>query len=183
MKKVFFIAIAALLAVACKPNAASEETANEITLWHMEEVASFPLSETSTLCLYEGNGTAMVAILYGDEVQDFVGTGNTMIVRDSNDAILLDTVQMAGVESFIVRTADRSSTYGAEACYIVYPCFREMAPEGPWSLFQIPFDVLSIEDMDGDGESEIVHMVRDTNQAFQPADSYLFADGLLLPRR
>ena len=55
-----------------------------------------------------------------------------------------------------------------------------MAPAGPWSLYQIPFDLPEVEDVDGDGESEIVHMVQDTNHVLVPAGTFRFADGVLL---
>ncbi len=157
------------MAVACCP-AKDNTTASVNPLGAMEQQAEFQLSESSMLHLYEGEGTVMVAITYGDEMQDFIGIGNASLVRDSAGAIYLDTVLMAGVESYIVYTADLSSTYGAESWFVVYPCYREMAPEGPWSLYQIPFDLTELADVDGDGESEIIHMIPDTNHTLQPAD-------------
>ena len=169
------------MAAACCP--AKDQSGDGVAnnpLGAMEQQAEFQLSEASTLHLYEGDGTVMVAITYGDEMQDFVGIGNSSLLHDSIGNIYLDTVQMAGVENYIVYTADNSSTYGAERWFIVYPCYREMAPEGPWALYQIPFDLLEVDDVDGDGESEIVHMVRDTNHVLQADGFFRFADGMLL---
>lgn len=181
MKKIIYIALAAIMVAACCP--AKEESGDDVAnnpLGAMEQQAEFQLSESSALHLYEGEGTVMVAITYGDEMQDFVGIGNSSLMRDSTGAIYLDTVQMAGLECYIVYAADASSTYGAESWFVVYPCYREMAPEGPWALYQIPFDLTEVRDVDGDGESEIVHMVRDTNYTLQPAATFRFADGMLL---
>ena len=166
------------MAVACCP--AKEDSTNGNPLGAMEQKAEFQLSESAGLHLYEGDGTVMVAITYGDEMQDFVGIGNASLVRDSTGAIYLDTVTMAGVVNYLVYTADLSSTYGAEKWFVVYPCYREMAPDCPWSLYQIPFDLTEIADVDADGESEIVHMVLDTNHVLQPAGTFRFADGILL---
>ena len=179
MKKLLYISLAAMMAVACCP-AKDDTTANDNPLGAMEQKAEFQLSEAAGLHLYEGDGTAMVAITYGDEMQDFIGIGNSALMRDSTGAIYLDTVQMAGVDSYIVYTADISSTYGAEHWFLIYPSYREMAPEGPWSLYQIPFDLPKIDDVDGDGEIEIIQQVRDTNHTLQPAGAFRFADGVLL---
>ncbi|MBO7100595.1 MAG: hypothetical protein J6V98_01075 [Bacteroidales bacterium] len=178
MKKILYISLAVMLA-ACSP-AKKDTPQNDNPLGPMEELAEFPLTEASTLHLYEGEGTAMVAIKYGDEMQDFIGIGNSALVRDSAGAIYLDTVKMAGVDCYIVYVADISSTYGAESWFVVYPCYREMAPEGPWALCQLPFDLTEISDIDGDGEMEIVQMVRDTNHVLQPAGTFRFVDGVLL---
>ena len=169
MKKILYLSLAVLLAACCP---SKEDSTVDNPLGAMEQMAEFKLSEESTLHLYEGDGTAMVAITYGDEMQDFIGIGNSALVRDSNGAIYLDTVRMAGVESYLVYTADLSSTY--------YPSYREMAPDGPWSLYQIPFDLTEIADVDNDGESEIIHMVPDTNHVLQPAGTFRFANGILL---
>ena len=177
MKKILYISLAVML-VACCPT--KKESTGDNPLESMEQKAEFQLSESSSLHLYEGDGTAMVAIKYGDEMQDFIGIGNSTLMRDSTDAIYLDTVKMAGVDCYIVYTADISSTYGAESWFLVYPNYREMAPEGPWSLYQIPFDLTEVDDVDDDGEIEIIHMVRDTNHVLQPAGTFRFADGVLL---
>ena len=177
MKKILYLSLAVLLAACCP---SKKDSTADNPLGAMEQMAEFQLSEESTLHLYEGEGTAMVAIKYGDEMQDFIGIGNSALMRDSAGAIYLDTVSMAGVDCYIVYTADISSTYGAESWFVVYPCYREMAPDGPWSLYQIPFDLTEIADVDDDGESEIIHMVRDTNHVLQPAGTFRFADGVLL---
>ena len=177
MKKLLYISLAVLLAACCP---SKKDSTADNPLGAMEQKAEFQLSEESSLHLYEGDGTAMVAIKYGDEMQDFIGIGNSTLMRDSTGAIYLDTVSMAGVDCYIVYTADISSTYGAESWFVVYPCYREMAPEGPWSLYQIPFDLTELADVDGDGESEIIHMVPDTNHTLQPAGTFRFADGVLL---
>ncbi len=179
MKKVFYIVLAAFMAVACC-HSKDDTTAGNNPLGAMEQKAEFQLSEASALHLYEGESTVMVGITYGDEMQDFIGIGNSTLMRDSTGAIYLDTVQMAGVDCYIVYTADVSSTYGAESWFVVYPSYREMAPDGPWSLYHIPFDLLQVADVDDDGETEIIQMVRDTNHALQPAGTFHFADGVLL---
>lgn len=182
MKKYVYIALVVMMAVACRPSTDVEGDAlmNNGAGWPNNLLVALQLSDNAELRLYEGNGATMLTMMYGNEMQDFVGTGNTSFVRDSTDALILDTVEMAGVDCYIVRTADNSSTYGAETWYIVYPCFREMTPGGPWALYQIPFDLLDVNDVDGDGESEIIHYVCDTNHTFMPADTYRFADGLML---
>ena len=182
MKKIVFISLVVLLAVACCPTKenGSDTSASNNPFGTMEQQAEYQLSDLAGMHLYEGDGSTMVAITYGDEMQDFIGIGNSTLVRDSLGTIILDTVQMAGVECYIVHTADISSTYGAERWFVIYPCYREMAPAGPWSLYQIPFDLPEVEDVDGDGESEIVHMVQDTNHVLVPAGTFRFADGVLL---
>ncbi|MBR3634010.1 MAG: hypothetical protein IKN51_05700, partial [Bacteroidaceae bacterium] len=46
---------------------------------------------------------------------------------------------------YVVRTYDRSSTYGAEVWYVVYP-YRSNEPDGPWSLLKLPTDRPTQED-------------------------------------
>ncbi len=114
----------------------------------MQQVAAFRLGENTELRLLTDSNLSQVELYYGDELQELADTANTLFTTDDNGRIELDTVHLAGDSlsaQYIVRTYDRSSTYGAEVWYVVYP-YRSNEPDGPWSLLKLPTDRPTQED-------------------------------------
>ena len=67
----------------------------------------------------------------------------TTICATIESKSLTDTVL---APAYVVRTFDRSSTYGAEVWYLLYP-YRRDDPDGPWNLVKLPTDRPSAEDI------------------------------------
>ena len=113
----------------------------------MQQVAAFRLGENAELRLLTDSNLAQVELYYGDELQELVGTANTLFVTDDEGRIVLDTIRIGSSSDpqYVVRTYDRSSTYGAEVWYVVYP-YRSNEPDGPWSLLKLPTDQPTQED-------------------------------------
>ena len=114
----------------------------------LHKVASFSLGENTELRLLTDSNLSQVELYYGGELQELVGTANTLFTTDDNGRIALDTVHLDGdslTAQYIVRSYDRSSTYGAEVWYVVYP-YRSNEPDGPWSLLKLPADRPTQED-------------------------------------
>ena len=115
----------------------------------MQQVAAFQLGENAELRLLTDSNLSQVELYYGGELQELAGTANTLFTTDDNGRIELDTVHLAGdslTTEYIVRSYDRSSTYGAEVWYVVYP-YRSNEPDGPWSLVKLPTDRPTMEDI------------------------------------
>ena len=115
----------------------------------MQQVAAFQLGENAELQLLTDSNLSQVELYYGGELQELAGTANTLFTTDDNGCIVLDTVHLDGdslAAQYIVRTYDRSSTYGAEVWYVVYP-YRASEPDGPWSLVKLPTDRPTMEDV------------------------------------
>ena len=114
----------------------------------MQPVASFGLGENAELRLLTDSNLSQLELYYGGELQELVGTANTLFVTDDEGRIVLDTMRIgsSGDTQYVVRTYDRSSTYGAEVWYVVYP-YRPNDPDGPWNLIKLPIDRPSIEDV------------------------------------
>lgn len=115
----------------------------------MQQVAAFRLGESAELRLLTDSNLSQVELYYGGELQELAGTANTLFTTDDNGRIVLDTVHLDGdslAAQYIVRTYDRSSTYGAEVWYVVYP-YRASEPDGPWSLVKLPTDRPTMEDV------------------------------------
>lgn len=112
-----------------------------------EVVASFPLGSATELRLLSDGNLSQLELYYGGDLQELVGTANTDYVRNDNGQIVLDTLaDTALAPAYVVRTFDRSSTYGIEVWYLLSP-YRRDDPDGPWNLVKLPTDRPSAEDL------------------------------------
>ena len=112
-----------------------------------EVVASFPLGSATELRLLSDGNLSQLELYYGGDLQELVGTANTDYLRNNEGHIVLDTLtDTALAPAYVVRTFDRSSTYGAEVWYLLYP-YRRDDPDGPWNLVKLPTDRPSAEDI------------------------------------
>lgn len=113
----------------------------------MHEMARYKLGANAEISLLSDGDLSQVEIYYGGELQELAGTANTEYVRNDEGRVVVDTVTDAVMmPAYVVRTYDRSSTYGAEVWYVVYP-YRPDDPDGPWNLVKLPIDRPSIEDV------------------------------------
>lgn len=140
MKRTLLILTIALLAAGCQQHVADTAT--------MHTEATFALGDNTELRLLTDGNLAQLELYYGGELQELVGTANTQFMPDEAGVIRLDTVNLGSDTStqYIVRTADRSSTYGAEVWYVLYP-YRRDDPDGPWNIVKLSTDRPSIEDV------------------------------------
>ena len=140
MRRTLIILTIALLAAGCQQHVADTAT--------MHTEATFALGDNAELRLLSDGNLAQLELYYGGELQELVGTANTQFMPDEAGVIRLDTVHLGSDTStqYIVRTADRSSTYGAEVWYIMSP-YRPNDPDGPWNIIKLPTDRPSIEDV------------------------------------
>ena len=171
MKRILLLPLLVVLTVGCRHR--QQETVPSA----MQQVASFRLDENTELHLLTDSNLSQVELYYGGELQELAGTANTLFVTDSSNLIKLDTVHLDDGPStqYIIRTYDRSSTYGAEVWYIAYPLYDGEEGNGPWALVRLPFDCPAIEDTDGDGHMEILgHSPKEPNYHV-----YSFSHGLL----
>ena len=60
-------------------------------------------------------------------------------------------------------------------CYLVHPYMKDF-PDQFWTLFRIPFDILNIADVNGDGYSEII---RYSDPRHSDSTVFAFHDGIL----
>ena len=112
-----------------------------------EVVASFPLGADAELRLLSDGNLSQLELYYGGDLQELVGTANTDYLRNNEGHIVLDTLtDTVLAPAYVVRTFDRSSTYGAEVWYLLYP-YRRDDPDGPWNLAKLPTDRPSAEDI------------------------------------
>lgn len=103
-----------------------------------EVVASFQLGAGAELRLLSDGNLSQLELYYGGDLQELVGTANTDYVRSDNGQITLDTLTDTMLTpAYVVRTYDRSSTYGAEVWYVLYP-YRRDDPDGPWNIVKVP---------------------------------------------
>lgn len=103
-----------------------------------EVVASFLLGTGAELRLLSDGNLSQLELYYGGDLQELVGTSNTDYVRSASGQIILDTItDTALAPAFVVRTYDRSSTYGAEVWYVFSP-YRRDDPDGPWNVVKVP---------------------------------------------
>ncbi len=130
-----------LLAVGCRQSGGGKNAT-------LQCEASYQLGALAELHLLTDGNLSQLEMYYGDELQELVGTANTAFCTDSMGRIVLDTVHVGGSgdTQYVVRTYDRSSTYGAEVWYVVYP-YRTNDPDGPWNLFKLPTDRPTLEDV------------------------------------
>ena len=106
----------------------------------LEVVASYPLGSDAELRLLSDGNLSQLELYYGGDLQELVGTANTDFLRNEAGNIVLDTLTDAALApACVVRTCDRSSTYGAEVWYIVYP-YRHDDPDGPWNIAKVQSD-------------------------------------------
>ena len=112
-----------------------------------EVVASFQLGAGAELRMLSDGNLSQLELYYGGDLQELVGTANTDYVRTGEGQIALDTItDTALAPAFVVRTYDRSSTYGAEVWYVLSP-YRRDDPDGPWNIGKVPTDKPSMEDV------------------------------------
>ncbi|MBP3740331.1 MAG: hypothetical protein J6I41_04375 [Bacteroidales bacterium] len=103
-----------------------------------EVVASFLLGAGAELRLLSDGNLSQLELYYGGDLQELVGTANTDYVRSDSGQITLDTItDTALAPAYVVRTYDRSSTYGAEVWYLLSP-YRRDDPDGPWNIVKVP---------------------------------------------
>lgn len=103
-----------------------------------EVVASFQLGTGAELRLLSDGNLSQLELYYGGDLQELVGTANTDYVRSDSGQITLDTItDTALAPAYVVRTFDRSSTYGAEVWYLLSP-YRRDDPDGPWNIVKVP---------------------------------------------
>lgn len=146
----------ALTLAGCGHSPDKEEAATN-SVGSLPQVASFQISPVAKLRLYADSATCMLVMMSGDEVQDIVGEGNTQFETTDDGRIILDTLLHTGWHDtvYLVRTYDRSSTYGAKVWYVAYP-WAERYSEGPWVLTKLPLELPDLKDVDGDGIREII---------------------------
>ena len=115
----------------------------------MQQVAAFSLGENAELRLMTDSNLSQVELYYGGLFQELAATANTGFVVDSAGRIVLDTIRIGSSRDpqYVGRSYDRSSTYGAEVWYVVYP-YRADDPDGPWNLVKLPTDRPTIEDVE-----------------------------------
>lgn len=111
-------------------------------------VASYPLGAAAELHLLSDGNLSQLELYYSGELQELIATANTDYLRTEAGQIALDTVHLDGdtTTQYIVRTFDRSSTYGAEVWYLVHP-YRTGDPDGPWCLLKVPGDMPTLQDI------------------------------------
>jgi len=156
MKKIFFMTLVLTLLVSCK-NTVEQPQTNYNTL---EQVKEITLSDVTTLHLYRSNDSDnYICVCLTDEdnhVDEFVGLGNADYCTSEVGGITLDTVSFSpDVPSYILRSYDKTSTFGAETWFVLSP-YDDNNPNGFWSLYRLPFQMLGCSDVDGDGLAEIV---------------------------
>lgn len=123
-----------LLTVSCR----QVDSATAVTDDTMHCEASFQLGSGAELRLLSDGNLSQLELYYGGDLQELVGTANTEYVRDDAGHIVIDTLTDTDVvPSYVVRTYDRSSTYGAEVWYVLYP-YRRDDPDGPWNIVKVP---------------------------------------------
>ena len=133
MAKKILLGLAVLMLVAACGNLQRHNDATQ-----PEVVASFQLGSGAELRLLSDGNLSQLELYYGGDLQELVGTANTDYVRSDNGQIVLDTItDTALAPAYAVRTYDRSSTYGAEVWYVLYP-YRRDDPDGPWNIVKVP---------------------------------------------
>lgn len=99
--------------------------------------ASFQLGAGAELRLLSDGNLSQLELYYGGDLQELVGTANTDYVRTGEGQIALDTItDTLLTPAYVVRTYDRSSTYGAEVWYLLSP-YRRDDPDGPWNIVKV----------------------------------------------
>lgn len=124
----------ALMTVSCR----QVDSATAITDDTMHCEASFQLGAGAELRLLSDGNLSQLELYYGGDLQELVGTANTDYVRTGEGQIALDTItDTLLTPAYVVRTYDRSSTYGAEVWYLLSP-YRRDDPDGPWNIVKVP---------------------------------------------
>ena len=175
MKRISFIALAMIVLTACNRNPEWIDT----DFGAVKIVKTIDLSEYSSLWLYQNVDCNYISVYLrapDGQVDEFMGISNANFCTNDMGEITLDTVCFHPQEpSYILKTYDISSTFGAEHWYVLTP-YYEGNPDSFWSLYRLPFDRLNARDVDGDGITEII-----CYNASQTSDStvYSFHRGLL----
>lgn len=143
MTKKLTLGLALLLTLA---SCGHRQQPTEITPLNL--VASYPLGAAAELHLLSDGNLSQLELYYSGELQELIATANTDYLRTKAGQIALDTVHLDGdtTTQYIVRTFDRSSTYGAEVWYLVHP-YRTGDPDGPWCLLKVPGDTPTLQDI------------------------------------
>ena len=142
MAKKILLGLAVLMLVAA---CGDHQRHNDAT--QPEVVASFQLGASAELRLLSDGNLSQLELYYGGDLQELVGTANTDYVRSDNGQITLDTLtDTLLTPAYVIRTYDRSSTYGAEVWYVLSP-YRRDDPDGPWNIGKVPTDQPSMEDV------------------------------------
>lgn len=176
MKHTLYLAAILLLFASCRHDSQpqNQQTGNTLQL-----VKTFPLSRISTLQLYRSADTDNYITLQlvddDGKISEIMGMGNADFAS-SPDSIMLQPLLLAdSLPAYALYTYDRTSTYGSTTCYLVHPYLKDF-PEQYWTLFRIPFDILNIADVNGDGYSEII---RYPDSRHSDSSVYAFHDGIL----
>lgn len=176
MKHTIILASILLLFVSCRHDSQPQDQQAGNTL---QLVKSFPLSRISTLQLYRSADTDNYITLQlvddDGKISEIMGMGNTDFAS-SPDSIMLQPLLLAdSLPAYALYTYDRTSTYGSTTCYLVHPYMKDF-PDQFWTLFRIPFDILNIADVNGDGYSEII---RYSDPRHSDSTVFAFRDGVL----
>lgn len=148
----------------------------------LQPVTTFRLSDCSSLQLFRSADSLnfiTVCLLQSDgTVDECMSLGNANYCTSPSGDITLDTVSFSlGVPSLILRAYDISSTYGAETWYILSP-YYDFDPDSFWRIDRIPFDILSVRDVNHDDISEIIAY---PDPSHTDSIAYSFHRGVLSP--
>lgn len=174
MKRTLYLAAILLLFASCRHDSQpqNQQTGNTLQL-----VKSFRLSDISTLqlCRSADTDNYITLQLVDDDgkISEIMGMGNADF--DSDSIILHPLLLADSLPAYALYTYDRTSTYGSTTCYLVHPYLKDF-PDQFWTLFRIPFDILNIADVNGDGYSEII---RYPDPRHSDSSVYAFHDGIL----
>lgn len=176
MKRTLFLAAILLLFASCCHDSQPQNQQPGNTL---QLVKTFQLSDISTLQLFRSadsdNYITLQLVDDDGNISEIMGMGNADFAS-SPDSIMLQPLLLAdSLPAYALYTYDRTSTYGSTTCYLVHP-YHKNFPEQYWTFFRIPFDILNIADVNGDGYSEIIRYPDPRH-----SDSTVFAyhDGIL----
>lgn len=174
MKHTIILASILLLFAACRHDGQPQ---NQHTGNNLQLVKTFPLSRISTLQLYRSADTDNYITLQlvddDGKISEIMGMGNADF--DSDSIVLQPLLLADSLPAYALYTYDRTSTYGSTTCYLVHPYMKDF-PDQFWTLFRIPFDILNIADVNGDGYSEII---RYSDPRHSDSTVFAFHDGIL----
>jgi len=158
MKKYLFILLAVVMGVSCKQ---VQQPQTQVSCDALQEVKTIPLSEYSILHLYRSSDSDnYVAISLNNDdgqVDEFMGVGNAEFCTTSSGDLTIDTVEFTpNNPSYIIRTYDKTSTFGAETWFVLSPYYDNNS-DGFWALYRLPFQMARLSDVDSDGVCEIIN--------------------------
>lgn len=179
MKHIFIMTAVLLLAAGCR-QAQTGQPGGVTSLF--QPVTDIPLSENSTLQLFRSSDSLnfiTLCLMQSDgAVDECMALGNADYCTTDAGDIVFDTVSFAvGIPAYILRTYDISSTYGAETWYVLSPRY-DFDPKGFYRIDRIPFDMLSVQDVNRDGVDEIVAY---PDPRHSDSTVYAFHQGIFTP--